>query len=275
MATYTVVRGDTLNSIAAKARTTALALYSLNAAGIGPFTTRPRPGLVLTLPSATEEGAPAPDTQTPPAPPWPTSDVGFANPMTAPGDLIVGGTAGAPANLAKGDDGQVLTTDPDTHLPAWDDPVVPTLAEVLTAGNDVGSTAVAGAGGELSVEGAGYAGIRGKAGTSAVAGATSFVAAGDDAHSGTGAKFIAAGGDGSGIHGRASIKTDGVFSTAGKVPVGAEEGDGSFRWQDLVAVVHTAPTTYAGPLVFDDSATTGGLYAWVGSSYTKIGPATS
>jgi hypothetical protein len=45
---------------------------------------------------------------------------GMANPMTTPGDLIIGGTAGAAGRLAKGSDGQILTTDPTTHLPKWD-----------------------------------------------------------------------------------------------------------------------------------------------------------
>ena len=36
------------------------------------------------------------------------TDTGFANPMTAVGDLIVGGTSGAPTRLAKGYQGQVL-----------------------------------------------------------------------------------------------------------------------------------------------------------------------
>ena len=35
-------------------------------------------------------------------------DVGMDNPMSAAGDLIVGGTSGAPARLAKGSNGQVL-----------------------------------------------------------------------------------------------------------------------------------------------------------------------
>lgn len=43
----------------------------------------------------------------------------LTNPMTTPADLIVGGTAGAPARLAKGADGQILTVDPTTHLLVW------------------------------------------------------------------------------------------------------------------------------------------------------------
>jgi len=44
---------------------------------------------------------------------------GMTNPMTTAADLIVGGTSGAPARLAKGSDGQVLTVDPTTHLLVW------------------------------------------------------------------------------------------------------------------------------------------------------------
>ena len=46
----------------------------------------------------------------------------LANPMTTPADLIVGGTSGTPARLAKGSDGQVLTVDPSTHLLVWATP---------------------------------------------------------------------------------------------------------------------------------------------------------
>lgn len=46
----------------------------------------------------------------------------FTSPMTAAGDLIVGGTAGAPSRLAKGADNQVLTVDPTTHLLVWATP---------------------------------------------------------------------------------------------------------------------------------------------------------
>ncbi len=36
-----------------------------------------------------------------------------------------------------------------------------------------------------------------------------------------------------------------------------------------------APTTFVTPLVFDHTATTGGLYAWTGSAYLKVGLATT
>lgn len=49
----------------------------------------------------------------------PAADVGFANPMTTAGDVILGGSSGTPGRLAKGSDAQVLTIDPSTHLPLW------------------------------------------------------------------------------------------------------------------------------------------------------------
>jgi len=42
-----------------------------------------------------------------------------------------------------------------------------------------------------------------------------------------------------------------------------------------VTVVHAAPTTFVTALMFDDTASTGGLYAWTGSAYTKVGLATT
>ena len=40
---------------------------------------------------------------------WADNPVGMTNPMTTAGDIIVGGSSGAPTRLAKGTDGQVLT----------------------------------------------------------------------------------------------------------------------------------------------------------------------
>lgn len=56
------------------------------------------------------------------------SAAGMANPMTTAGDLIVGGTSGAPARLGPGAAGQVLTVDPATHLLIWRTPTVAGLA---------------------------------------------------------------------------------------------------------------------------------------------------
>lgn len=49
-------------------------------------------------------------------PTWASHD-GFANPMTASGDIIYGGTAGAPTRLPKGTNGEVLKL--VDGLPAW------------------------------------------------------------------------------------------------------------------------------------------------------------
>lgn len=43
----------------------------------------------------------------------------YANPMTAAGDLVKGGASGAPARLAVGTEGQVLTV--SSGVPAWED----------------------------------------------------------------------------------------------------------------------------------------------------------
>lgn len=47
---------------------------------------------------------------------------GLSNPMDTAGDIIVGGTSGAPAKLAKGSDSTVLTMSASTHLPVWQAP---------------------------------------------------------------------------------------------------------------------------------------------------------
>ena len=54
--------------------------------------------------------------------PWLTSAASGApmsNPMTTAGDLIVGGSGGAPTRLGKGSSGQVLTIDPSTLDLVW------------------------------------------------------------------------------------------------------------------------------------------------------------
>lgn len=47
------------------------------------------------------------------------SGSGLTNPMTTPGDLILGGAAGAAGRLAVGTDGLFMVVDPSTHLPLW------------------------------------------------------------------------------------------------------------------------------------------------------------
>lgn len=41
------------------------------------------------------------------------------NPLTTAGDIIISGASGLPTRLAKGNDSDVLTIDPATHLPVW------------------------------------------------------------------------------------------------------------------------------------------------------------
>jgi len=79
-------------------------------------------GTNLTLSAPPSSGgalAPAVNSAGSRVPGWATSPAGMTNPMTTAADLIVGGTGGTPARLAKGADGQVLTVDPTTHLLLW------------------------------------------------------------------------------------------------------------------------------------------------------------
>lgn len=58
----------------------------------------------------------------------------------------------------------------------------------------------------------------------------------------------------------------------------AASGDGfsGAKWTSLVTFGTDPPgSDYTTPLIFDDSPSTGGLYAWNGSAYAKIAPATS
>ncbi len=61
---------------------------------------------------------------------------GMSNPMTTAGDIIVGGSGGSPARLAKGADATVLTIDPSTHLPVW---AAPSAGSALTVEETDGS----------------------------------------------------------------------------------------------------------------------------------------
>jgi hypothetical protein len=58
-----------------------------------------------------------------------------------------------------------------------------------------------------------------------------------------------------------------VFANAANQPISA-----ATVW---VTVTTSAPTTYVSPLVFDSTGTTGGLYAWDGAAYQKVGLATT
>ena len=48
-------------------------------------------------------------------------------------------------------------------------------------------------------------------------------------------------------------------------------------WSLFYTLAHTSPVSggYQTPLVFDDTASTGGLYIWNGSDYALVGLATS
>lgn len=65
-------------------------------------------------------------------PTWQVSAGGFVNPMTTAGDLIVGGTAGAPGRLAIGSAAQVLTV--SAGLPTWSALPAPSFADPLFTG---------------------------------------------------------------------------------------------------------------------------------------------
>lgn len=69
------------------------------------------------------------------------ADVGLANPMSATGDLIVGGASGAATRLAIGTPAQVLTVS-DSGVPVWRDPA----AGGWTAGGVADLTLVDGTG---------------------------------------------------------------------------------------------------------------------------------
>lgn len=62
-----------------------------------------------------------------------SGDVGMQNPMTAAGDLIVGGVDGEPDKLAKGADGKVLKM--VSGSPAWADDNAGMSNPMTTAGD--------------------------------------------------------------------------------------------------------------------------------------------
>jgi Collagen triple helix repeat (20 copies) len=66
---------------------------------------------------------------------WAPPPAGMTNPMTAVGDVIKGGTAGAAERLAIGGTGQVLTV--AAGAPAWQTPAAPGMANPMTAQGDL------------------------------------------------------------------------------------------------------------------------------------------
>lgn len=81
-------------------------------------------------------------------------DPGFANPMTAPADLIVGGASGAPTRLAGGANTQVLTVVGGALV--WAAPASGGMANPMTAPGDLIRGGVAGAAERVAVGTAGH-----------------------------------------------------------------------------------------------------------------------
>ena len=73
-----------------------------------------------------------------------------------------------------------------------------------------------------------------------------------------------------GAHGSIAVTTPGALKVDGVAVVAA-------NWQMLLTVAAASPVGggFVSALVFDATATTGGLYAWNGTDYTKVGLATS
>lgn len=67
---------------------------------------------------------------------------GMANPMTAAGDLIIGGTAGAPQRLAKSADGKILKL--VSGAPAWADESAAVAQSIIIACSDETTALTAG-----------------------------------------------------------------------------------------------------------------------------------
>jgi len=90
-----------------------------------PDATEASVGDVLTLNSSKEASW-----ATPAAP-------GMSNPMSAAGDIIVGGESGAASRLAKGSAGQILTMNSGATSPEWANPPAAGMANPMTAAGDI------------------------------------------------------------------------------------------------------------------------------------------
>jgi len=103
-----------------------------------------------------------------------------------------------------------------------------------------------------------------------------------------GARIITQGGEGdaAGLEGGLIVKSKGGtaggtghFAGIGQILAGADSPDTSVGVMWLSEVLTSgsgAPgATFTSLLYFDTAATTGGLYAWNGSAYTKVGLATT
>jgi hypothetical protein len=96
---------------------------------------------------------------------WSAPPAGMANPMTAVGDVIKGGTAGAPERLAIGGNGQVLTV--ASGAPAWQTPAAPGMANPMTAQGDLITGSAAGAPTRLPISANAYTMLRSNGTTAA------------------------------------------------------------------------------------------------------------
>jgi hypothetical protein len=68
-----------------------------------------------------------------------------------------------------------------------------------------------------------------------------------------------------------------VTNAADKASASVQTFTGGLNAASLGATIHYvtvqtgAPTVYQTPLVYDDTAVSGGLYAWTGAAYSKVG----
>ncbi len=102
-----LVNNDTLVAYVSTTATSSTGLFEMDGVPAGEYT-------VSTGPTAIGPWTPTGETRYLVA-----ESVGFANPMTTAGDLILGGGAGAPGRIAKGADYAGLIVSASTHLPVW------------------------------------------------------------------------------------------------------------------------------------------------------------
>jgi hypothetical protein len=69
-----------------------------------------------------------------------------------------------------------------------------------------------------------------------------------------------------------ALTVDGsIAATGGITSTGTVDGELLGEGFDYVAVIHDPPdASFSRPLLYDDTAVTGGLYAWDGTAYVKV-----